>query len=207
MRELDDIFLGRIKTLASNPLTIEEGCRARRPRDRRGPHPGRRGAEARHARDDLADEEGLGRRRRRRRPGRLHRDDARRRPTRIPIYTVDGVIHYCVANMPGAVPRTSTFALTNATLRYALELANKGLKKAVQVNPHLAEGVNTYDGKLTYRAVAEAQGRPLHASRTGPGLEPCRETPEPPSPRCVWREQRPLVRAGKSPAAGWREGS
>ena len=81
----------------------------------------------------------------------------RRTPT---LYDVDGVIHYCVANMPGAVPRTSTFALTNATLRYGLKLANKGLKKAVQDNPHLAEGVNTYDGKLTYRAVAEAQGRP-----------------------------------------------
>ena len=76
-----------------------------------------------------------------------------------PVYTVDGVIHYCVANMPGAVARTSTFALTNSTLRYGLELANKGVKKAVQDNPHLAEGVNTYDGKLTYRAVAEAQGR------------------------------------------------
>jgi alanine dehydrogenase len=76
-----------------------------------------------------------------------------------PVYTVDGVIHYCVANMPGAVARTSTFALTNSTLRYALELANKGLKKAVADNPHLAEGVNTYGGKLTYRAVAEAQGK------------------------------------------------
>jgi alanine dehydrogenase len=76
-----------------------------------------------------------------------------------PVYTVDGVIHYCVANMPGAVARTSTFALTNSTLRYALELANKGLKRAVKENPHLAEGVNTYDGKLTYAAVAEEQGR------------------------------------------------
>ena len=62
--------------------------------------------------------------------------------------------------MPGAVARTSTFALTNSTLRYALELAKKGLKRAVEENPHLAEGVNTYDGKLTYKAVADAQGRP-----------------------------------------------
>jgi alanine dehydrogenase len=77
-----------------------------------------------------------------------------------PVYTVDGVIHYCVANMPGAVARTSTFALTNSTLRYALQLAGKGLKKAVADDAHLAEGVNTYGGKLTYRAVAEAQGRP-----------------------------------------------
>ena len=63
--------------------------------------------------------------------------------------------------MPGAVARTSTFALTNSTLRYALQLANKGLKKAVADDAHLAEGVNTFDGKLTYRAVAEAQGRPF----------------------------------------------
>jgi alanine dehydrogenase len=61
--------------------------------------------------------------------------------------------------MPGAVARTSTFALTNSTLRYALELANKGLKRAVAENPRLAEGVNTHAGKLTYKAVAEAQGR------------------------------------------------
>ena len=59
----------------------------------------------------------------------------------------------------GAVARTSTFALTNSTLRYALELANKGLERAVTDNPHLAEGVNTYRGQLTYRAVAEAQDR------------------------------------------------
>jgi len=58
--------------------------------------------------------------------------------------------------MPGAVARTSTFALTNSTLRYALELAGKGVKRAAEENPHLAEGVNTFDGKLTYRAVAEA---------------------------------------------------
>ena len=77
-----------------------------------------------------------------------------------PVYTVDGVIHYCVANMPGAVARTSTFALTNSTLRYALQLANKGLKRAVADDPHLAEGVNTYAGKLTYKAVADAQARP-----------------------------------------------
>ena len=86
-----------------------------------------------------------------------------------PVYTVDGVIHYCVANMPGAVARTSTFALTNSTLRYALELANKGLKRAVTENPHLAEGVNTHNGKLTYRAVAEAQGRPYTAPVRGAG--------------------------------------
>jgi alanine dehydrogenase len=76
-----------------------------------------------------------------------------------PTYYVEGVLHYCVANMPGAVPRTSTFALTNATLPYALKLANRGFKSAVLSDPGLAEGVNTYDGKLTYEAVALSQGR------------------------------------------------
>ena len=74
-----------------------------------------------------------------------------------PTYYEEGVLHYCVANMPGAVPRTSTFALTNATLPYALALANKGFEKAIQDDKGLAEGVNTYAGKLTYEAVAESQ--------------------------------------------------
>ena len=76
-----------------------------------------------------------------------------------PVYEVDGVIHYCVANMPGAVPRTSTIALTNATLPFARILANQGFQKAVRDNASLAEGVNVYDGNITYRAVAESQGR------------------------------------------------
>src|SRR3954449_5290788 len=75
-----------------------------------------------------------------------------------PVYEVDGVIHYCVANMPGAVPRTSTIALTNATLPYTRKLASLGLNKAMN-DPGLAEGVNVYDGKITYKAVAESQGR------------------------------------------------
>jgi alanine dehydrogenase len=75
-----------------------------------------------------------------------------------PTYYEEGVLHYCVANMPGAVPRTSTFALTNATLPYALALANKGFEKAIREDAGLAEGVNTYAGKLTYEAVAESQG-------------------------------------------------
>ncbi len=74
-----------------------------------------------------------------------------------PTYYEEGVLHYCVANMPGAVPRTSTFALTNATLPYALDLANKGFEKAIQDDKGLAEGVNTYAGKLTYEAVATSQ--------------------------------------------------
>jgi len=75
-----------------------------------------------------------------------------------PTYYVEGVLHYCVANMPGAVPRTSTFALTNATLPYALKLANLGFLNAIANDPHLKEGVNTYAGHCTYEAVASAQG-------------------------------------------------
>ena len=74
-----------------------------------------------------------------------------------PTYYEEGVLHYCVANMPGAVPRTSTFALTNATLPYALALANKGFEQAIKNDVGLQEGVNTYAGKLTYQAVAESQ--------------------------------------------------
>ena len=77
-----------------------------------------------------------------------------------PTYYVEGVLHYCVANMPGAVPRTSTFALTNATLPYALKLANKGFLDAIARDPGLKEGVNTYAGHCTYEAVATAQGIP-----------------------------------------------
>ena len=73
-----------------------------------------------------------------------------------PVYTVDGVIHYCVANMPGAVPITSTRALTNVTLPYVEQLADLGTIGAVTANPELARGVNTIGGKLTYEAVAEA---------------------------------------------------
>ena len=73
-----------------------------------------------------------------------------------PIYEVDGIVHYCVANMPGAVSMTSTIALTNATLPYALELANKGYKKAVQEDAELAKGINIIHGKVCYEGVAEA---------------------------------------------------
>jgi len=73
-----------------------------------------------------------------------------------PTFVIDGVTHYCVANMPGAVARTSTIALTNATLPYALQLANKGWKKAIQENEELKKGVNVVDGKITFKGVAEA---------------------------------------------------
>ena len=73
-----------------------------------------------------------------------------------PTFVVDGVVHYCVANMPGAVARTSTVALTNATLPYALQIADKGWKKAMQDNKEIRLGANVIDGKITYKAVAEA---------------------------------------------------
>lgn len=79
-----------------------------------------------------------------------------------PIYVVDGVIHYCVANMPGAVPYTSTLALTNATLPYALQLANKGWKKACKDNTELLLGLNVVGGKVVYKGVAEAFNLPYH---------------------------------------------
>ena len=75
-----------------------------------------------------------------------------------PVYIEDGVVHYCVGNMPGAVPRTSTIALTNATLKYGLEIAGKGLEKAAAENPAIALGVNCYLGKLTNKNVADAHG-------------------------------------------------
>ena len=75
-----------------------------------------------------------------------------------PVYVVDGVTHYCDANMPGAVPITSTKALTNATLPYVEEIANQGLRAAVAHDPALAKGVNVIEGKVTYEAVAEAHG-------------------------------------------------
>ena len=73
---------------------------------------------------------------------------------------VDGIIHYCVANMPGAVPRTSTFALNNATLPHALSLADKGVERAVMEDPGLYNGVNTYAGHITCEPVAQSQDRP-----------------------------------------------
>ena len=75
-----------------------------------------------------------------------------------PVYYVDGILHYCVANIPGAVPRTSTLALTNATLPYAVQLADKGWRRAAQENPELALGLNVVEGKVVYKPVAEAWG-------------------------------------------------
>jgi alanine dehydrogenase len=75
-----------------------------------------------------------------------------------PTYIVDEIVHYCVTNMPGAVGRTSTYALTNVTLPYALQLANKGVEKAIKDNPGLAAGVNVKAGRITNEAVASTFG-------------------------------------------------
>lgn len=75
-----------------------------------------------------------------------------------PIFTVDGIVHYCVGNMPGAVPRTSTIALTNATLKYGLQIAGKGLEDACRENDVIYSGINTYAGKLTCKNVADSFG-------------------------------------------------
>ena len=75
-----------------------------------------------------------------------------------PVYVVDGVVHYCVANMPGGVARTSTMALNNATLPFAIALANKGVKQALLDDTHLLNGLNVYKGNITYKGVSEALG-------------------------------------------------
>jgi len=83
-----------------------------------------------------------------------------------PTYVVDDIVHYCVANMPGAVARTSTFALNNATLPFALALADKGWRQALKDDPHLRAGLNVAAGAVTCRPVAEAHGLPFKEAET-----------------------------------------
>ena len=83
-----------------------------------------------------------------------------------PTFIIDDVIHYCVANMPGAVPRTSTIALTNATLPYAIQIAEKGWKKACTDDIPLRKGLNVVDGKVVYKGVAEAFNLPYEEVET-----------------------------------------
>jgi alanine dehydrogenase len=78
-----------------------------------------------------------------------------------PTFVVDGIVHYCVANMPGAVSRTSTYALNNVTLPHALRIADLGWKEAMRTDPHLAQGLNVYAGRVTYPAVAKELGYEL----------------------------------------------
>ncbi|WP_152394027.1 alanine dehydrogenase [Paenibacillus guangzhouensis] len=160
MRYLDDLFGGRLKTLMSNQHNISEavkhadlligsvlipGARAPRLVTDAMVRTMKKGAVI----VDVAVDQG----------GSIETID-RVTTHDNPVYEKHGIIHYAVANMPGAVPRTSTFALTNVTFPYALEIASKGLVAALQGNAALALGVNTYKGQVTYRAVAEAVGKP-----------------------------------------------
>ena len=93
-----------------------------------------------------------------------------------PTYVVDGIVHYCVANMPGAVARTSTYALNNATLPFALALADKGWRRACADDPHLLAGLNVHAGKITHPAVAAALGLPWQAAARVIDATPASET-------------------------------
>jgi alanine dehydrogenase len=158
LRELDDIFNGQVVTLASNLWTIREtlkqadlvvgavlipGASAPKLVRRDMLSQMRKGA----VMVDVSIDQG----------GCFETSQATTHTD--PVYVVDEVVHYCVSNMPAAVPHTSTFALTNATVPYLLELANKGLKAACAARPAIREGVNTYEGHVTHPAVAESQNR------------------------------------------------
>lgn len=160
LRYLDDIFGGRVHTLASNSYNIQQSVEQA---DLLVGAVLVAGAKApRLVTEDMV---------RRMQPGSVIVDVAidqggcvetidRVTTHAEPIYFKHGVVHYAVANMPGAVPRTSTMALTNATLPYAMQLANKGWRQAIEESPALARGVNTLNGCLTYEAVALALGLP-----------------------------------------------
>jgi len=162
LRELDDIFNGQVVTLASNAWTIGEnvknadlvvgavlipGASAPRLVKREMIANMKRGAVV----VDVAIDQG----------GCFETSHATTHTD--PVYFVDGVLHYCVSNMPAAVPHTSTFALTNATFPYLLDLANHGLEAACERSAALKEGVNTYKGYITHSGVAKSQGRQWHA--------------------------------------------
>jgi alanine dehydrogenase len=159
LRELDDIFGGRLYTLASNSYNVAQATReadlvigsvlipgATTPKivTRAMVSQMKKGAVI----VDVAIDQG----------GCV--ETAKPTSHSNPSYEVDGVVHYCVTNMPGAVPNTSTLALTNATFPYLLRMANLGVRDALRQDAGLAEGLNTWLGKLTYRGVAESQQRP-----------------------------------------------
>ncbi len=158
LRELDDIYSNSIRTLASNTYTIRDAVQQADLVVGAVLIPGA-SAPKLVRREMIA----------RMRPGAVVVDvaidqggcleTAHATTHTDPVYYVDGVLHYCVSNMPAAVPHTSTFGLTNATVPYVLLLADKGLEAACETSPALREGVNTYSGSITYPAVAESQGR------------------------------------------------
>jgi alanine dehydrogenase len=163
LRELDDIFNGRLYTLASNSYNLAQSTReadlviggvlipgATAPKlvTRAMVSQMKKGAVI----VDVAIDQG----------GCV--ETARPTSHSNPSYVVDGVVHYCVTNMPGAVPHTSTLALTNSTFPYLLRLANLGPREALNKDAGLAEGLNTWMGTLTYRGVAESQNKPWTAA-------------------------------------------
>lgn len=165
LREIDDIFNGRVYTLASNSYNVAHATReadlviggvlipgATAPKivTRAMVSQMKKGAVI----VDVAIDQG----------GCV--ETARPTSHSDPSYTVDGVVHYCVTNMPGAVPHTSTLALTNATFPYLLRLANLGARQALKQDPGLADGLNTWLGKLMHRGVAESQQREWTAPAT-----------------------------------------
>jgi alanine dehydrogenase len=165
LRELDDIFNGRLYTLASNSYNVAQATReadlviggvlipgttAPKIVTRAMVAQMKKGAVI----VDVAIDQG----------GCV--ETARPTSHSDPSYVVDGVVHYCVTNMPGAVPNTSTLALTNSTFPYLLRLANHGAREALKQDAGLAEGLNTWLGTLTHRGVAESQERPWTAAAT-----------------------------------------
>ena len=157
LRELDELFEGRVRTRFSSLRSIEEEVSRADVVIGAVLVPGA-SAPKLVTRDMLKQHEARrGRRRRRDRSGRLLRDIACRRRTPIRLYEVDGIIHYCVANMPGSVPLTSSHALNNATLPFVIKLAHKGLA-AFDDDPHLAAGLNVRGGRIMHKAVAASLG-------------------------------------------------
>ena len=158
LRELEDIFGGRLSTLASNSYNIAQvtreadlviggvlipGTTAPKLVTRAMVSQMKKGAVI----VDVAIDQG----------GCV--ETARPTSHSNPSYVVDGVVHYCVTNMPGAVPHTSTLALTNSTFPYVLRIANQGAREAIRQDAGLAEGLNTWLGAITHRGVAESQHR------------------------------------------------
>lgn len=159
LRYLDDVFHGRIRTLMSNPYNIASAVQKADLLIGAVLIPGAKAPKL--VTEDMVKQM---------KPGAVIVDVAVDQGGTIatvdrvtthsdPVYEKHGVIHYAVANMPGAVPRTSTLALTNVTLSYAVELADKGLHAALKVHPELKPGVNTFMGHVTHAAVADAVGR------------------------------------------------
>ena len=161
LRKLDDIYQGRLTTLVSNPAVLEEACLKADVLIGAVLVAGKSAPKI-VTRDII----------RKMRKGAVFVDVAidqggcseTSKPTTHsdPVFTVDGVIHYCVTNMPALTPRTSTFALTNATLPYLVALANKGVERAMQDDAALLLGLNTYKGEIAHPGVAESQGREWH---------------------------------------------